>query len=148
MLLTPHTLAGVVIATKVTNPYLALPLAFLSHFALDIVPHWDFLTGVEKVTPVILKRIAGEFLVALAVGLFFAFRALPDKNLFLRICAGAFLANLPDGLEMPKSIFGKSNPISNAINGFQHFFHFRAKFPWGLFPQVAIVVFFLLLLLG
>jgi len=41
MLETPHVLAGAVIAAKVQNPFLAIPLAFASHFILEKVPHWN-----------------------------------------------------------------------------------------------------------
>ena len=35
-----HVITGAVIATAVTQPALALPLAFASHFALDVMPHY------------------------------------------------------------------------------------------------------------
>ncbi|QQS39516.1 hypothetical protein IPM62_02805 [Candidatus Woesebacteria bacterium] len=41
MLETPHAIVGAVIVSKVVNPYLGLSLAFLSHFVLDKVPHWN-----------------------------------------------------------------------------------------------------------
>lgn len=41
MLETPHVLIGAAIATKVGNPFLAIPLAFASHFVLETVPHWN-----------------------------------------------------------------------------------------------------------
>lgn len=37
-----HLLVGAGIATVVTNPFLALPLAFLSHFVLDALPHFGY----------------------------------------------------------------------------------------------------------
>ena len=41
MLLLPHTIVGATIAAKIGSPWLALPLAFLSHFAADLLPHWN-----------------------------------------------------------------------------------------------------------
>ena len=40
MTATNHALTGAVIGLVVTNPLMALPVAFLSHFALDMVPHY------------------------------------------------------------------------------------------------------------
>ena len=40
-----HGLTGAVIALTVKQPALALPLAFISHFATDALPHWDYGTG-------------------------------------------------------------------------------------------------------
>ena len=48
MLLTPHTLVGVAIATNISNPFLAIPLAFISHFLGDKIPHWDFYSNTKK----------------------------------------------------------------------------------------------------
>lgn len=41
MTATNHALAGALIAMAVKKPELALPLAFLSHFALDALPHYN-----------------------------------------------------------------------------------------------------------
>ena len=39
MLYTPHFLTGAVILKYIPNPAVGLPLAFLSHFVLDAIPH-------------------------------------------------------------------------------------------------------------
>jgi len=44
MLSTPHVLVGGAIGRHVRAPYLALPLALVSHFALDAIPHVDTVT--------------------------------------------------------------------------------------------------------
>ncbi len=41
MLATPHILAGAAVGKAVRNPWIALPVALLSHFALDAMPHLD-----------------------------------------------------------------------------------------------------------
>lgn len=41
MTATNHVLTGAVIALSVQNPVIALPLAVMSHFALDGLPHFD-----------------------------------------------------------------------------------------------------------
>jgi len=41
MLSTPHILVGGAIGSRIKWPYIALPIAFASHYALDTVPHID-----------------------------------------------------------------------------------------------------------
>src|SRR5690242_2115662 len=41
MTATNHALSGAVIALAVKNPVLAIPLAFVSHFVLDLLPHYN-----------------------------------------------------------------------------------------------------------
>jgi hypothetical protein len=47
-----HTLTASAIAVTVVNPWLAVPLGFLSHFVLDMLPHFgghpDFTPGKRK----------------------------------------------------------------------------------------------------
>jgi len=79
----PHTLAGATIATKITNPFLALPLAFLSHFILDLFPHWNpNLTPEMKTYGKLTKKtkiiIFADSFLALIIGLFIAFRFWPN----------------------------------------------------------------------
>lgn len=45
MTATNHALTGAIIGLSLSNPYLAIVLAFVSHFALDALPHFDFAAG-------------------------------------------------------------------------------------------------------
>ena len=45
MFLTSHAAAALWITTKTTDPLLAFTLGFISHFALDIIPHGDETLG-------------------------------------------------------------------------------------------------------
>ena len=146
MLATPHTLMGILIATKVTNPWLALPLALLSHFALDLIPHWDFFTFREKVTLPIKKKVCLDVLIGLTVGMFFVFRALPDRTQAANIFFSCFLANLPDGVEAPYIFLGKEWPFVMKVIKFQREHHSRLRFPWGLLTQLVLATACLLLL--
>jgi hypothetical protein len=42
MTATNHAITGALIGLTVHNPTLAIPLAFLSHFALDALPHYGY----------------------------------------------------------------------------------------------------------
>ncbi len=46
MTATGHAVIGTVIAAKIGNPALAIPLAIASHVVADMIPHWD--TGVGR----------------------------------------------------------------------------------------------------
>lgn len=46
MTATGHAVIGTIIAAKIGNPALAIPLAIASHALADMVPHWD--TGVNR----------------------------------------------------------------------------------------------------
>ena len=43
-----HLATGTIIALLIDKPLIAVPLAFLSHFALDAVPHFGFNAGSES----------------------------------------------------------------------------------------------------
>ncbi len=91
MLSTPHLLVGAAIVTTIPNPVISLPLAFLSHFALDSIPHWDGSPrppfGLKTTSWIIVDYLLGTSLVILLTA------GLEDQIL---ICLGAFLATLPD----------------------------------------------------
>jgi len=50
MIIAPHFLTGAAIASGVKNPLLAVPLALLSHFVLDLIPHKD-MVGDDHLSP-------------------------------------------------------------------------------------------------
>lgn len=37
-----HAVTGALVATAIADPLIALPAALLSHFAIDMLPHWDY----------------------------------------------------------------------------------------------------------
>jgi hypothetical protein len=94
MILLVHLLLGALIGQKISNPILAIVLAFLSHYFLDFIPHieyplkedtknWnDFLSNALK--------IFLDFCLGILLILIFS-----KNQLIIYICA--FLAILPDG---------------------------------------------------
>jgi len=110
MLETPHVAVGVAIASKFPNPWIAIPLAFISHFALDKVPHWNphLYTETQKTG----KPSNGSTAVAvidigcsLILGSGFAIRALPNQNLAILILACSFASVLSDVIKYPYYYF-------------------------------------------
>ena len=48
MTATNHVVTGMLVATFINNPLIALPVALASHFALDAIPHFGFPTISKK----------------------------------------------------------------------------------------------------
>ncbi len=97
MMATPHMAAGAAIGRVLRRPWLAYPVAFASHFLLDIVPHIDShaLFGVKHGAPTPLEAAAGiaDFLVgALVVSL--AVARQPSRRVMLGAALFAILIDL------------------------------------------------------
>jgi len=110
MLETPHVAVGIAIATKFPNPWVAIPLAFASHFVLDKVPHWNphLYTETqknghpsEKSTIIASVDIALSFV----LGSTFAYRALPDSKMAILILACSLASVLSDVIKYPYYYF-------------------------------------------
>lgn len=106
MLETPHVAVAVAIATKIPNPFLAIPLALTSHFILEKVPHWNphLNTEVEKYgrpTPKSTVIVVIDSSLALLTGSFFAWQTLPNTGHALTILIACFFSVLPDLIEAP-----------------------------------------------
>src|SRR3972149_1591709 len=107
MTATAHALIGASLAAKFSNPLLGIPLAILSHFLVDIIPHWDLGTN-HKNKSLARLRIEAVFDVLLGFGLSFLIfsRAVDPIYLFVMIVA----AQLPDWLEAPAFMFNINVP--------------------------------------
>lgn len=146
MLLTPHTFVGIAIATAISNPFVAVPLSFLSHFAGDRVPHWDFYSNTPKE-----DRLKGwrpvavmfDLVVGVAVGLtstLYTLWVLKNPHLALNIFLCGIASVLPDVFETPY-IFGKSEPkILSYLTRIQRKIQFQAPLPWGIISQILIII--------
>ena len=140
MLLTFHSLAGVVIASEIPNTLIAWPVALVSHFVLDCFPHLDFFTDGVKLSRKIKLAIVGDFLLGLLIGLFFALR-LQDNT--LNIVGSCFFANFPDGLSAIW-LFSQWRPWLVDLNlKIQSKLNFKAPLPWGMVAPVLLTVVFL-----
>ena len=155
MLLTPHTVAAIAIASLVKQPELALLLAFASHFVLDYIPHWDpplLVKCLNAKVPIragkeVFLFIFCDFLIALTFGLFFIWRVMPNTVLAGTIFGAAFLANVPDGLALPL-LFGKRWGWVRRWRRFHRIYH-TTPLPlfWGLLPQAVVIAIGLLIAL-
>jgi hypothetical protein len=141
---TPHVVVGAVIATKIGNPYLALPLAFASHFVLEKVPHWNPHLNTEKdtfgkVTNKSFKIVALDSSLALASGLAIASRQLPDLGRFTIILTACLLSILPDLVEAPYFFLNKESKFIKSWIKFQKSLQVDAKPFWGIATQILTI---------
>jgi len=105
MLLTPHILVGAAVASKFSNPLLGILFAFLSHFLLDSIPHWEYSAealkqiktkGIRYCMPALLRvflDIALGFIILILAVFLTTNRFSPEFVLI-----GGFFGMLPDGL--------------------------------------------------
>lgn len=91
MLSTPHILVGAAIVKAIPNPVISLPLAFLSHFALDSIPHWD---GSPKAP--FNKKTSFGIIADYAFGLTILYLLTSGLDNQTLIILGGFLGTLPD----------------------------------------------------
>lgn len=116
MLELPHAIIGAVIGTKIGNPFLAFPLAILSNFLLDILPHWNPHLNTElKTLGHLSKRttfiVIVDGLLGLVIGSLLAFRFYPDIERVTMILICCFLSVSADLIEAPYFFFKLKSPF-------------------------------------
>ena len=107
MWMIPHTLVGITLAAKIENPLVSLPLALLSHYLVDFIPHWTQ-------TPTFFgkKSIAlyVDFIISLSLGIFFALKFPLWSNEFWIVILGAALGNFLDAIRIPALLLRRDFP--------------------------------------
>lgn len=144
MLELAHALTGGVIAYKIGNPALALPLAFVSHFAVDLLPHWNPHLAKEKkrfgcVSKKTTFLVVIDCLIGLTLGLFLAFKALPDIRRMFLVIAGCFLAILPDLIEAPFFFLNQKGKFIKKLVNFQSKIQYGVHFWPGMLFQALYI---------
>jgi hypothetical protein len=144
MTATGHALIGAALAMKITNPWLGIPLAVVSHFVCDKVPHWDPMTDKTKPMKLVIIQTIGDVLVGffLVWAIFIALFHAPSP---LYVFLMAFAAQSPDWAEVPYSIFHyKAWPFyyNYKLQSWAHdvLFDSRLKAPWGIISQAAVAL--------
>jgi len=141
MLFAPHLLIGAAIATQIHHP-LALVLVFLSHYLLDLFPHWEY--HVENIHGKRWSKSYSDFFkVFLDISFGILLILLLSKNSFF-IFTAALLSILPDAFTFLFFIFPKNKLLEKHFN-----FHrdinclcINKKVPpfWGIFSELLIFV--------
>lgn len=98
-----HTVTGALVAAAIGEPVIALPAALLSHFAIDILPHWDY-----KLPGGLVMRQAAlmiDITFSLFVLLILAITVDASRRM---IIAGGFLGAVPDLMWAQYLVTGKA----------------------------------------
>lgn len=146
MLLTPHTLVGVAIASNFSNPVVAVSLSLLSHFLGDKIPHWDFYSNTKREDRVKGWRplaVMGDMAVGVAIGIGFTsyyYWGKNDPKLALVTFLCGIASVLPDALSGLTIIAGKENKFLEILNKIQSKMQFQAPLPWGIITQILVIL--------
>lgn len=145
MLETPHTLTGAALATKISNPFISLPLALVSHFILDRIPHWNpHLYTEKKENGKISKKsftiVTLDSSIALASGTIIALTQSTNTMHSFIIITACFLSVLPDVIEAPYFFLNKKSALMEKWINFQKSIQNNAILPWGIITQIIISI--------
>lgn len=127
-----HTVTGAVIGAAIANPYVALPVAFFSHFFMDMLPHYDY-NGDEHTTRRFLYVLFTD--IGILSG-FLLFILLSQPVNWPIIVASALIAASPDLGWAPywiAELRGKPRefgPISAFLKRIQF------ERPWGIYVEI------------
>lgn len=137
MTATSHALIGTVIASQFSNPYLAIPLALVSHVAADMIPHWDTAThrGTKSLRRLFIDTVF-DVLVALTLSYSIIILLFPSTS-FNYVLLIMFFATLPDWLHAPYTFFGVKQ--FKWAYDFGHFTNKTLDKPWGIITQIVAV---------
>lgn len=148
MTATTHALAGALIAGSISNPIASITASFLSHFALDFIPHWDF--GIEWRNKS-KKRLFWELLIDIttsAILAFLLYAYLLNGTDYVRLFLSVLAAQLPDYLSVPGKIFRRNFGFAGIrfpsflwMRNIQKICHNKLNNPfWGITTQVISVL--------
>lgn len=141
MTATNHAVTGAVIAIALQNYWVALPAALISHFALDILPHYGYANTSRSVPPQFLRILVTD--ICLVFILLIWLLVLFPSQWYLAV-GGALLAMSPDVMWIPyflSNLRGNYRPLSKLAN-----LHKRiqwAERPWAIWIELLWLVLFL-----
>lgn len=147
MTATGHALIGTIIAAKIGNPLVALPIAFASHVIADLVPHWDAGThGRSKTKKQLQNEAAADVAVGFIASYLLIYFIFPTTDILYALIL-ILTAQGIDWLTAPYYMFGyKTQPFS--------FFYELSKRtnskldkPWGIITQIVSITLLIILAL-
>ena len=149
MLETPHVAVGAAIAAKIPNPYIAIPLALVSHLIMDQVPHWNPHSYTEIKTKGQISNNTKylaivDVAISLGLGFYIASRFLPDYKHAVVILAASFAAVLPDVIKSPYFLLGKRTGLVKKWVDFERSLQDETGFVPGMHIQIGVVIISLL----
>src|SRR4029079_4155802 len=130
-----HAATGALVAVAIHNPWIGLPAAFLSHFVIDVIPHWDYFEGNFR-----MRQIALAIDITLTLYLLLVLALTVDASRRL-VIAGGFLGMAPDLMWAPYLLTGKFSKVNKKTPlHLARRFHFWVQikeFPNGIYIEAA-----------
>lgn len=145
MTATGHAVIGTIIAAKIGNPYLAIPLALASHLAADAFPHWDTATNRDKKSR---KRVFTDSFIDVVISLSLPLFLGPYLNPSIHYAYMyliVFISQFFDWATAPYFFFKQHYAPFTWPYILQKIFDNPLDKPWGIIGQVTIL---LLLIIG
>jgi len=145
MTATGHAVIGTVIAAKIGNPALAIPIAIVSHIIADTIPHWDPATnrkakGIERVK----KEAIADVILGFILGYLLIQFVFPQTNIFYAFTI-IIAAQLLDWATAPYYFLKiKFAPFIWSYR-FQKSIEHKLDAPWGIINQVAVLALLVIL---
>lgn len=147
MLSITHGATGALIASKIPNPLISIPLVIFSHYVEDRVPHWDVGQGLsdwkKSRESAFFHELFFDFpLSILFVYIFFQIGRPFDSQVWL----GWFVSLLPDFLEFPYLFLDMKFTPLKQLTAFHNWIHYSTPNKlWGLLPQLLVILLVILL---
>jgi len=141
MLSLAHTATGAIIASKIPNPYISIPLVLASHYLEDYIVHWDCGTGLSKGIKKKSEALVQEFFeLGLSLLFIYLFFQKGSTQLNYPVWIGAFVALIPDFLEAPRNFLKWEPSFLKPFNNFHGKFHNSTpNMILGLTPQLVLL---------
>ena len=140
MTATGHAIIGVVIASKIANPYIAIPLAIASHLAADAFPHWDTATNKAKKSRArVFSDSIIDVTISLTLPLLLAPFLNPSTNLTY-VYIIVFFAQFWDWATAPYFFLKMHFPPFTWPYRLQKIFDNPLDKPWGIIGQVGVLL--------
>lgn len=141
MILLVHMLLGALIGKYINNPFLAIILALLSHYFLDLIPHIEYpIENIKnknwhKVLPEILK-VSLDFLTGILLIFLFS-PSTGSGQAIVYICAG--FAILPDGFSL-LNLLMENKVLSKHSKFHQDKLHFLRNKKISVFWRISVQI--------
>lgn len=142
MFWTIHVLVGILLGLKL-NPILAIPIAFLSHFIIDMIPHWDSYfdkknfqkTGKAEIKKKDVFIRGADGIISLAIIAVFLYNS-PNIFIFLAIIASL----LPDISKLGYYLGLRNAKWFKAYLKFHTKIQFDVPIFWGIITQIILAL--------
>lgn len=142
MLSIAHGTTGALIATKIPNPLISIPLVIAAHFLEDRVPHWDVGQGMGNQKKSKKVAFLQELFIDFPLSIFLVYIFFQHGQAFdWRPWLGWFCGLLPDFIEFPGLFLNIKIPAIKIVSDIHELVHRSTsnKF-WGLVPQILVIV--------